>query len=218
MMKVFVGPVCNFSAKVRLAIAEKALAAELIEVPYSLESGYSPKHPEVLAVNPRGSVPVLVAGDLAIYDSTVIVEYLEDLVPDPPLYPRAPAQRARCRLIESEADEVLWPLVRALRSATAQGDAVAITAAKRDLEAHYARLEEQLGDKPYLCRDFSVADIATGILVHLLDAVDAAPTAAFESTSRWYSRVCARPSFAQLIEQRRATLQRLKTEKLRAVL
>jgi glutathione S-transferase len=209
MMKLLAGPVCNFSAKVRLAIFEKGLAVETEEVPYSLKQGYSPKHPLVLAISPKGSVPVLLADDLAIYDSTVILEYLEDRYPQPALYPEEPGQRARCRQLEAEADEMLWPLVRALRGALASDDPAAIAAARRDVHDFYRRLDTGLKDGPFLCGVFSAADIATWILVHLLEGLDCGPDDGTPLTQRWYQRVTERPAFMRLIEQRRANLQRL---------
>ena len=49
------------------------------------------------ALNPKGEVPVLVDGDLVLYDSTVILEYLEDRNPEPALYPREPPERSTTR-------------------------------------------------------------------------------------------------------------------------
>src|SRR5262245_8424766 len=70
---------------------------------------YEPKHLEVARVNPKQQVPVLVDGDLEIFDSTQIFEYLEDLAPTPPLWPPGPAARARARLVELKSDEVYFP-------------------------------------------------------------------------------------------------------------
>ena len=78
---------------------------ERIQVAFSQSTGYAPKHPVVLAANPKGQVPVLVDGDLTLFDSTVILEYLEDAYPTPPLYPAEAKARARCRLLELTADE-----------------------------------------------------------------------------------------------------------------
>src|SRR6187549_3115933 len=96
-MKLYSGPLSLFSRKVEIALREKGLAFERIMVRFTQTEGYHPKHPEVLAANPKGQVPVLVDGDLVLYDSTVILEYLEDAHPDPPLYPATPRARAACR-------------------------------------------------------------------------------------------------------------------------
>ena len=91
-------------------------------VPFSQAAGYSPKHPAVLAANPKGQVPVLIDGDLTLFDSTLIFEYLEDAYPLPSLYPAGAAARARCRRLELTADEILLPLVVRLMHRTTPPD------------------------------------------------------------------------------------------------
>ncbi|MGH7129059.1 MAG: glutathione S-transferase family protein, partial [Planctomycetaceae bacterium] len=92
-MKLFTGPLSLFARKVEIALLEKGRPFERVLVPFSQTKGYNPKHPEVLAANPKGQVPVLEDGDLAVFDSTVILEYLEDAYPQPALYPRDPLER-----------------------------------------------------------------------------------------------------------------------------
>lgn len=113
-MMLYSAPLSLFARKVEIALAEKGLAFERVMVPFSQTAGYSPKHPDVLAANPKGQVPVLVDDGLSLFDSTVILEYLEDRYPTPPLYPGTPEGRARCRLDELLADEILLIPVRAL--------------------------------------------------------------------------------------------------------
>ena len=64
--------------------------------------------------NPTGQVPILVDGDVVVYDSTLIFEYLEDAYPEPSLFPLDAVERARCRRFEAAADEILFPHVWAL--------------------------------------------------------------------------------------------------------
>jgi glutathione S-transferase len=92
---LYSGPLSMFGAKVQIAALEKGLDFDVIMVAYDSHLGYSPKHPEVLRVNPKGQVPVLVHGNLEIFDSTQIFEYLEDLQPAPALWPRDIVDRAR---------------------------------------------------------------------------------------------------------------------------
>src|SRR3546814_3731201 len=117
-MKLYSGPRRLFARKVEIALGEKGLAFEREMAPFSQGEGYSPKHPAVLAANPKGQVPVLVDGDLTLFDSTVIFEYLEDAYPQPPLMPRQPAARAQCRLLELTADEILLRPLRRDRKST----------------------------------------------------------------------------------------------------
>ena len=94
---LYVGPLSLYSRKAEIALREKALAFEQVLVPFTQAQGYQPKHPVVIAANPLKRVPVLVEGDLTLFDSTVIMEYLEDAYPEPPLYPRDPKAKALCR-------------------------------------------------------------------------------------------------------------------------
>src|SRR6185436_16184609 len=84
-MKIYSGPLSMFGAKVEIAAHEKGIAFELEMVPFDYALGYSPRHPEVLRINPKRQVPVLVDGALELFDSTQIFEYLEDRWPEPAL-------------------------------------------------------------------------------------------------------------------------------------
>src|SRR5256886_7836531 len=164
-MKLYSGPLSLFTAKVRVALDEKGLACELVPVPFSRSRGCEPKHPEVIAINPKGQVPVLVDGPLALFDSTIILEYLEDRYPTPPLYARDVAERARCRQLEAAADEILFPLVFELISevfykpAAGDRDGQRVARARAGITQHYDALERRLHERPYLCGDFRLADI-----------------------------------------------------------
>ena len=78
-MKLFTGPLSMFGAKAQIAALEKKLAFELIMVPFDRNDAYEPKHPDVARINPKRQVPVLIHGDVELFDSTQIFEYLEDL-------------------------------------------------------------------------------------------------------------------------------------------
>src|ERR1700761_1731442 len=108
-MTLYSGPLSMFGAKVQMAALEKGIEFKLIMVPYSSAQGYSPKHPEVLRINPKGQVPVLTHGEVEVFDSTQIFEYLEDAYPDPPLWPKSLNLRAYARRLELQSDEVYFP-------------------------------------------------------------------------------------------------------------
>ena len=89
-MKLYSGPLSMFGAKAEIAALEKGLEFELVMVPFEMATLYQPKHPEVLRINPKRQVPVLVDGDLELFDSTQIFEYFETLKPEPALWPAEP--------------------------------------------------------------------------------------------------------------------------------
>jgi len=89
----FSDPVDHCSHRVRLVLAEKHLAAHIIDVPAGEPSA------ELLEANPYGEVPTLVDRDLALFEPTVVLEYLEERYPHPPLLPSYPLARANVRLL-----------------------------------------------------------------------------------------------------------------------
>ena len=68
MITLYSGPLSLFSRKVEIGLREKDIPFERVPVPFSQDKGYAPKHPEVVAANPKGQVPVLTDGALTLYD------------------------------------------------------------------------------------------------------------------------------------------------------
>ena len=106
-----------FTWRVWLALEHKALQYKRIEL--SLERG-DLKADSYLALNPRGKVPVLVDEDFSIYESSVILEYLEDKYPDvgANLFPQDIQSRTLSRRLINEIDCYLWPVSMRLLMAT----------------------------------------------------------------------------------------------------
>lgn len=203
-MRLYSAPLSLFARKVEIALREKGLPFERMMVPFSQERGYAPKHPDVLAANPKGQVPVLVDGDLTLFDSTVIFEYLEDACPDPPLYPTTPKARAACRMLELLADDVLLPDIRRLmhrsgppadprRRAEQEEGAREGEAA---LLRRWAELERELGSQAWFCGAFSVADIALFMQVLFAQRLHGPKLDGFPALAAWYARARERPSIA----------------------
>jgi glutathione S-transferase len=198
-MKLYSGPLSLFTAKVRVALAEKGLDYERIDVPFSRRNGYSPKLPEMLAINPKGQVPVLIDGDLSLYDSTIICEYLEDRYPKPPLYPADVAERARCRQAEAAADEIFFPHVYTLITEVfykpeGERDGQRTASARQAIGELYGQLDARLAGRDHLFDAFSVADIAYVLTITFASGLGAAPPATLPHLAGWMERVTARPT------------------------
>src|SRR6266481_1458297 len=106
---VYEHPLSPYAQKVKIALDEKGLDYA-VKMPVAMGTGL-PDH-NFLAANPRGEVPTLIDGDLAIIDSTIILEYIEDKWPSPRLLPQDPAARADARTIEDVMDTqfeaIIW--------------------------------------------------------------------------------------------------------------
>lgn len=206
MITLYSGPLSLFSRKVEIALREKGLAFERIMVPFNQTTGYDPKHPEVVAINPKRQVPVLNDDGIVLYDSTVILEYLEDAYPEPPLLPLCPGARARCRLDELYADEIMLQALKPLMHRTSppstdqtrrlaqEADALI---AEHALEKHYAVLEDRLAGREYFGDAVSVADIALFMSVLFSLRLGGPSLAPFDGLSRWFERLKLRPAFTQ---------------------
>jgi glutathione S-transferase len=197
-MRLYSGPLSLFTAKVRIALAERGLAYERVEVGWSLARRYEPHHPDVLALNPKQQVPVLVDGELAVYDSTLIFEYLEDRHLESPLYPRDVAGRARCRQLEAAADEILFPHAEA-----------ALAGARAAIGRYCEEREKEFSHRAWLCGDFSVADIASFVFLNAAATLGAPVRADQTRLSRWFERTAARPAVAREVAELRGFVQKL---------
>jgi glutathione S-transferase len=197
-MRLYSGPLSLFTAKVRVALAEKGVAYERVEVGWSRQARYEPHHPEVVAINPKRQVPCLVDGDLELYDSTLILEYLEDRHPRPALMPTEPAAKARCRLLELEADEVLFPHVWTLIATgfyPGGGDA-GRSEAEAGVRRYQQRLAERLGARLHLCGAFTTADIANFVMLFAASTLGVPIPADMPALAAWAQRVSERPAVA----------------------
>ncbi|WP_017718411.1 glutathione S-transferase family protein [Kamptonema formosum] len=147
-----------YARKVRILLAEKNLPCEL------QETDIINKSPEFIKLSPIGKVPVLVDEDgTTIWDSTHIIEYLDDTYPQPSFYPSDRASRLRCRQLEELADTLadnavnLWYQKRKGDSADA-GDAAKYAAS---IDRLFPYLNEQLASSTYLLGStLTAADIA----------------------------------------------------------
>lgn len=90
-MTFYSDPSCHYSHRVRIVLAEKGVTVDIEDI----DNKAIPE--EVLELNPYGSLPTLVDRDLALYETKVMMEYLDERFPHPPLLPVYPVARAMCR-------------------------------------------------------------------------------------------------------------------------
>jgi glutathione S-transferase len=200
-----------YARKVRIALYEKGIPFERVRALHG-----DCNRTDFMHVNPRAEVPVLVDGRFALYDSTIICEYLEDWQPEPPLYPRQARLRAKCRLIEDLADTQLDAATYAVGVVEFGRGEVhprLHQAAQADIARLYDRLEKLLDGGSFFCESYSLADIA--VVPHVMTAtflgfgLDAAR---HSDLIRWFDRVQQRPALMRDNAEVMETLQRLQSE------
>jgi glutathione S-transferase/RNA polymerase-associated protein len=190
-------PLSPYGQKVKIAMREKGLAFETAS-PGGLGAGGASG--EFAEANPRAEVPTLVDGDVRVFDSTVILEYLEDAYPTPPILPKSAADRARVRMLEEVMDThfepINWGLSELRWFKRAEGDqAQAIeTAAAGQLAGFYAWLERQLGAREWFNGEaFGWGDLAVVPFVNGSVGQGYPPPEGSKLTA-WLARANGRPS------------------------
>jgi glutathione S-transferase len=167
-MKLIASPTSPYARKVRIALAEKKIEFTLVD-----DSPWSPDS-TVPGLNPLGKVPVLVLDDGAtLYDSRVIVEYLDTVSPVSRLIPEPSRQRIAVKRWEALADGVCDAAVAIIlerKRPARQQSADAIGWQRQKVERGLAEFARELGDKPWCSGDsYSLADIAVGCALGYLD-------------------------------------------------
>jgi glutathione S-transferase len=193
-MKLYSGPLSMFGAKAEIAAHEKGIDFELIMVPFEMKTLYEPKHPEVLRINPKRQVPVLVEGDLEIFDSTQIFEYFEHLRPEPALWPTDVRERARTRLLEHRSDEVFFPHIIRLMGFSPTSEDQAAVVSRLAAGAYYDLMEQELDGNNWLGGSYSYADIAFYMAALFGERMGAPLTDAHPRLKAWRERMGERPA------------------------
>jgi glutathione S-transferase len=189
MMVLYDNAISPFARKVRMVLDWKGLAYDVVD---GLDKR---NHDKLAAVNGRVEVPTLVDGAVAVINSADIVAYLEHKYPAKPVYPADAAQRVRARAWERCADTVVDAILVNLSYWLINERPDAMPAglrekAQADLDAVYAALERDLAGRDFVCREFSIADIA--LFPHLISVqlmkVPYSPTA-HPKLAAWMKRL-----------------------------
>jgi glutathione S-transferase len=215
-MKLYTHALSPFSAKVRIALREKGLPFDDEQLPIS-RNAILCKPQELLAANPRGQVPTLFDEDLVLYDSTVILEYLEERMPAPPLLPVGAKARARARLFEDDADWLMNGAIAELLAETyrkpdpATRDQGRIAESAKVIAKAFDRLEHALRDgRAHLCGEpFTLSDVSWLLPVSFAAAFGLPPSEGQPWLKAWLARVAARPSVAAETKAMREALSKL---------
>src|SRR5580704_2451034 len=179
---------CPYVQRAVIALTEKGVAFERVDVDLANKPDW------FLAISPLGRTPVLQVGDTAIFESAVILEYLEE-TQTKPLHPSNPLRRAEHRGWIEFGSTVLSDIA-GFYSAP---DEVAFEAKATHLEARFARLEARVAAAPWFDgEDFSLVDAVFGPVFRYFDVFDEIGDfgilAGKPKLTRWRAALAARPS------------------------
>ena len=182
MLTLYDADRCPYCARIRIVLAEKGLPYETVVVDLDDRPAW------IYEKNPLGKVPVLEEDDFVLPESAVIMEYLEERYPEPPLWPAEPAERASGRLLLERFDQFSRPYY-ALR----RGD----EDAREHLDAELAGLDSLLASRPFLTgREFGLADAAYLPWILRAETMLGVDLDAHPAVADWEARAGARPSVA----------------------
>ena len=194
MLKLHYHPFSTFARRVRIALAEKNIPAELVEVDMVARAHRAPAY---LALNPYGRVPTLEEDRFVLYESTAILEYLEATHPSPPLVPADARGHAlvamHMKLCDLQLTRQTGMIIFPKRFLPKERwDEKAMAQAKKEIEKHLEILEPQLQGKQYLVADrYTLVEVCYTPFVEFFPLMEITPPPA---VAAWTARMLERPS------------------------
>ncbi len=187
-LKLISHKLCPYVQRAVIALTEKGAAFERIDIDLANKPDW------FLAISPLGKTPVLQVGDVAIFESAVILEYLEETQLSP-LHPADPLRRAEHRAWIEFGSAVLNDIAGFYAAA----DEATFKAKTARLEQRFARLESRLAASPWFDGDsFSLVDAVFGPVMRYFDVFDDIADfgilAGKPKLARWRKALVARPS------------------------
>ncbi|MGE5152712.1 MAG: stringent starvation protein SspA [Bdellovibrio bacteriovorus] len=162
VMTLFSDPLCPYCHRVRMVLAEKGIAVEVVDV----DANKLPD--EVMDFNPYGSVPTLVDRELRLYESRIIMEYLDERFPHPPLLPVDPVSRASSRLFMYRIERDWYaPMERIVKGSEAEA-----AQARKELRESLIATTPVFAAHPFFMSDeFSLVDCCVAPLLWRLPSL-----------------------------------------------
>lgn len=196
VMNLFSDPLDLYCHQVRIVMAEKAVTVEILDV----NPDEVPE--ELIHYNPYSTVPTLVDRDLSIYNANIIMEYIDERFPHPPLMPVYPVARAEARRNMYRIDNDLCGLYETIT----QGKAEEANIARKQLEDALTSLAPVCAEKPFFLSDeFTLIDCVLAPLLWRLPHLGITLPKQASSVEKYAKRLFERDSF-------RASLSELEEE------
>lgn len=162
-MTFFSDPLSQYSHRVRIVLAEKGVTVDLVDV----DPDQIPE--EVSDVNPYNSLPTLIDRDLVLYEPNIMMEYLDERFPHPPLLPVYPVSRAECRLFMYRVQQDWCQLVDDI---VANGSKASVDSARKKLSESIISIAPIFAEKPYfMSDDFTLVDCVVAPILWRLPAL-----------------------------------------------
>ena len=192
VMTLFSANTCPYCHRVRMVLAEKKMTVDIVDVDLSA----LPE--EVLDANPYAAVPTLVDRDLRIYESRIIMEYLDERFPHPPLLPIDPVARANTRVYMYRVDRD-WS---ALMDRIIKGSEAQAKEARKQLRNSLVTTSPVFGAHRFFMSDeLSLVDCCIGPLLWRLPVVGVELPAAASAAKEYARRLFDSPSFQESLTQ-----------------
>lgn len=186
VMTLYSGMDCLYSHRTRMALAEKNIAVDVVYV----DLDHLPE--DLIDLNPYNTIPVLVDRDLVLYNDQIIMEYLDERYPHPPLMPVDPVSRARTRLMLYRIDRDWFSAVDDITS----GDDKRAARARKVIRDGMTSISSLFAKKPYFMSDeITLTDCCLAALLWRLPAFGIELPAQAKPILKYADRMFARESF-----------------------
>ncbi|WP_290649404.1 glutathione S-transferase N-terminal domain-containing protein [Aquisalimonas sp.] len=200
VMTLFSGATCPYSHRVRFVLAEKGIPAEI----HSVDTGAIPE--DLMQLNPYGGVPTLVDRDLCLYEPKIIIEYLDERFPHPPLMPVDPVSRAKARLAQYRIERDWYGMLQELERGG--GEAASEHRAARALREELTAADELFAQGAwFLSEERTVMDVALAPLLWRLPRYGADPGDAAPSLRLYSERLFALDVFKASLTDAERTMR-----------
>ena len=186
---------CHYCHRVRIVLEEKGVSADLVE------SDSSNPPIEVREINPYGSLPTLIDRDLILYESKVIMEYLDERFPHPPLLPVYPVARAESRLFIYRIERDWSALVDSIFNSRSEN---VVKKAVKELREGVLAISPIFSETPYFMSDeFTLVDCCLAPILWRLPllGVNIKPTKQSKPLFEYMERLFSRDSFVQALSE-----------------
>ncbi|MDH5784546.1 MAG: stringent starvation protein A [Chromatiales bacterium] len=192
VMTLFSGDTDVYSHRARLVLAEKGINVDIVPV----EAGNLPE--DLIDLNPYGSVPTLVDRDLVLYSSQVIMEYLDERFPHPPLMPVDPVSRANNRLYLYRIELDLYNNLDTI----VNGSDKDATRARKEMRDNLTAISPVFEVKPFFMSDeFSLVDCFLAPLLWRLPVLGIQLPKQAAPLIEYAERIFARESFKESLTE-----------------